>query len=70
MADVTARARVQITIEFDVGSQYGKGWTIDQITNDVSIAAENTIAEMIRVSHSKAVMIGTPAVLAIITRPQ
>lgn len=62
MSNVTAGARVELTVEIRLADVYGAGWTFEQIQKEASTAAIKRVRELL---GNNAEVIGTPLVTAI-----
>jgi hypothetical protein len=67
MSDVTAGARVQLTVDVSIAQVYGAGWTFDQIQKD---AARGAIAQLHRLLDGKASIVGDPIVTVVWAKDQ
>lgn len=67
MTDVTAGARVQLTVDITLGQVYGAGWTFDQIQKD---AARGAVTQLQRLLDGKASIIGEPVVTVVWAKDQ
>lgn len=63
MGDVTASARVQLTVDVPIAAVYGKGWTFEQIQQDAAASAIGRLKKVLR--DTDAQVIGEPVVTVV-----
>jgi len=71
MSKIQAKARVQLTIEVDVGAPWGEDCTIGQVYKQAAEAAHADIIHILKLSgQGRILMLGEPKVVGIITEKE
>ena len=68
MSDITAKARVQITVEVDAGSPWGEDCSIGQMYKQAKESAQKNLLNALKPgTHGIVSIVGEPKVIGVIT---